>query len=719
MRDLKIDLRNYLNMTPRSVKRKHSELYRQHLDLKVALGILSVFSLLVSIYLIASCGRLVSSLAVSIESSAATSMRGADEYVAVSDSSIVNFESQDDFKSYIDDGKRLYGDGLFEAQSLSPLVEAGKLVVSAPKTAAKGVSAPAGAVTVATSDLDPEIVKRYFSLTGAIDGSIPDIAQIGSDKIYFSPENQYYSGAYASDPDSDSVPGLTYAITAFPADSLAQSETIPSDGDVVLSPDSLVVFLGNALVAYNTDSVFGRQEIWRDRVNDGSRVLSSKLVGGKLYLAIETALDMANPCPVKPVTAGDEPYLVKCSDIYHPKNAMLADSIITVVEISPATGKVEKSSSFVVASSNAAVDFSEDGIYAAWGQGGDYVGYFSDFVNEKCKSLLPNYILEKSARLGGYNISLLAKELELRTMLMNWLATLSVEEQARITSEISSRMKDYLDGNYRSFEQTRVARMDIGTLKFVDSAEVSGLIPDQSFVDFRDGYLRIMTVAGKGSLEKMNWLVTGQAANGEPDKAANNMYVFEANLKIAGSAANLNIPESACAVRFDDDLAYASACDGDTIYLINLSLAENIGLAAELSAGSTDFFIYPLKDRQLLVISKNKRNINLALFDNMLAAKPEKKSEYHLNDYWADLDSNYRAFAADDVNSIFFLPVGRGGYVFFHNNGMIELQKMVGENTPSRAFLKGGSLYILSEGGVEIFGAPEWTKVKDLKFVNK
>ena len=708
-------------MTPRSVKRKHSELYRQNLDLKLALGILSVFSLLVSIYLIASCGNLVSSLAVSIESSAATSTRGAEEYAAVADSSIVNFESQDDFKSYIDDGKRLYGDGLFEAQSQSPLIEAGKLVVSAPKTVAKGAPAAitaATAITAANADLDPKTVRRYFSLAGTIDASIPDIAQIGSDKIYFSPENQYYSGAYASDPNSDALPGQTYAITAFPAESLAQSETIPANGNIILSPDSLVVFLGNALVAYNTGSVFGRQEIWRDRVNDGSQVLSSKLIGGKLYLAIETALDMANPCPIKPITASDEPFLVKCSDIYHPKTAMLANSIITVVEISPATGKVDKASSFVAASDNSAVEFSESGIYAAWGQGGDYVSYFSDFLNEKCKSLLPNYILEKSARLGGYNISLLAKELEMRTMLMNWLVTLSVDEQARITGEISSRMADYLDGDYRSSEQTRVARIDIGSFKFVDSAEVSGLIPDSNFIDFRNGYFRIMTVAGKGSLKKMNWLVTGQTASGEPDKAVNNIYVFEANLKLAGSATNLNIPQSACAVRFGDDLAYASACTGDTVYLINLSLAENVGLASELSTGSNDFFIYPLKDRQLLVISKNKRNINLALFDNTLATKPEKKSEYPLNDYWADLDSNYRAFEADGDNDIFFLPVARGGYVFFHNNGMIELQKEVGDYTPSRAFQKDGSLYILSENDVEIFGAPEWTKVKELEFKN-
>jgi len=702
-------------MAVRSVKRKHSELYRQHLDLRLALGILSVFALLVSIYLIASCSRLVSSLAVSIESTAAVSTRGQDATAVISDSNVIKFVSQDDFKSFIDDGKRLYGDGLFEAQSLSPLIEAAKQVVAAPKSPAVAAGAKA---QVASVKLDPETMKKYFSLLGAIDPGIPNIAQMGAAKIYFSSENQYYPGAFSADSNADAFPGQTKVITALPAESLAQSETIPADGNVLLAEDSLMVFLGNSLVAYNSDSVFGRQEIWRARVNDGSKILTSRLMGGNLYLAVETAIDMANPCPIKPLTAGEEVSLVKCSDVYHPKTAMLADSIITVFRMSPATGKVDNSASFVVQSSNAAVEFSETGIYAAWGQGGDYVSFFSGFLNEKCKSLIPNYILEKAVKLGNYNISLLAKELELRSMMMNWLATLSDDEQARITGEISSRMVDYLEGNYQSFEQTRVARMDLESFKFVDSAEVSGLISDPTFVDFANGYLRIMTVSGRGSLQKMEWLVTGQTEGVQLDRAANNVNIFDANLKSAGSASNLNIPQSVCAVRFAEDIAYVSACDGDTLHLVNLSLAEDIGLAGEIGTGSNDFYIYPLKDRQLLVVSKNKRNIGLSLYDNNLAAKPEKRSEYQLSDYWADLDGNYRAFAADDANKIFFLPVGRGGYVFFYNNGLIELQKEVGDFMASRVFLKDGSLYILSESGVQIFGAPEWSKAGELEFEN-
>jgi len=49
---------------------------------------------------------------------------------------------------------------------------------------------------------------------------------------------------------------------------------------------------------------------------------------------------------------------------------------------------------------------------------------------------------------------------------------------------------------------------------------------------------------------------------------------------------------------------------------------------------------------------------------NALAAKPEKKSEYSLNDYWADFDSNYKAFAADDENKLFLCRRARA-VIFF------------------------------------------------------
>ncbi len=694
-------------MTKRVTKRKHFELYREPLDLKLALSLLSVFSLIVAMYLVASCGRLVSSIAVSIESPAAAVTRGFETDVSEGSADMIKFLSQDDFKSYMDDGKRLYGDGIFEAEGLAPLAQAGKEVLSAAaaKTAKAGLPI--------TMDMETE--RRYFSLRSGFDGSRPDIAQIGKTNFYFSPENQYYAGAFASANNTSDLLGQTMAVSAFPADRMALIDTIPADGNLLFADSSLVIFLGNSIVAYNSDSVFGRQEMWRDRINEGSEIIGARLVNGKLYLAIKSVIDDSNPCPIKPITAGDQSYLVKCDNIYHPKDAMLADSVVTAVQLSPLTGKIENSLSYIAQEEEATVLFTEEGIFALWGEGGDYISFFSDFLNEKCKSLLPNYILEKAQKLGGYNISLLAKEMELRSIIMNWLATLDEAEQVRIKGEIAVRLGDYLGGNFKPFERTRVAAIDAESFIFSTTITIPGLISDPSFVDVSDGYLRVATVLGSGAEKKINWLVSGQAVAEAAGEAVNGIYVLDMELEVTASQM-LNIAGEICAIRYADDIAYASACSGSSIYVINLALEENVGLASTLDAGGGDFYIYPMENRQLLVISRNKRNITLAIFDNELATRAAKKSEYVLNDYWTDFDGNYRSFSADDENSLFFVPAGKGGYVFFHNNGKIELQKGVGNAVPSRTYLRGGILYILSESGIEAFGAPEWSLMGELVF---
>lgn len=699
-------------MAPRVSKRKHFELYRQPIDLQLAIGILSVFGLLVAVYLVASCGSMVMSVAVPIESPAVSITRGPEAEIPAEDPKIKQFSSQDDFKSYIDEGKRLYGDGIFETQSLTPLAQAGKQVLSTAAAAKSAKAVPVATETV----LDPTVARKYFSLRNSFDPNIADIAQIGKTSIYFSPENQYYTGAYSENENADEFPGQTRVINAFPADTISQSDTIPADGNVLLAGESLVVFLGNSFVAYNSDAAFGRQELWRDRVNDGSEIIGSKFIDGKLYLSVRSVIDDANPCPLKPVSVGDDAYLVTCGDIYHQSDAMLADSVITAFQIDTATGKIEKSLSFVVNGENASVIFSQEGIYAYWGEGGDYITFFSDFLKEKCKSLIPNYILSKAADLGRYDISLLAKEMELRSVMMNWLATLDAEEQARITGEITTRMADYMAGGYHAFERTRVAEIDKGSFKFSNSKEVDGLLPDQSFMDVANNNLRILAVAGGGVAKKMNWLVTGQVSADITDEAVNSVSVLDSDLKMIVGAERLNLKGGICAVRFGSDIAYASTCSGSQIHVINLSQDENVGLASSIEAGSTDFYIYSLPHRQLLVISKNKRTIDLTVFDNTLAIKPEKKSAYALDDYWADLESNYRSFAADDDNKLFFIPAGKGGHVFFQNNGNIEFQTSVGDMVPSRAYLKGGMLYIMSDGGIEVFGAPEWTQIGKLLF---
>jgi len=69
----------------------------------------------------------------------------------------------------------------------------------------------------------------------------------------------------------------------------------------------------------------------------------------------------------------------------------------------------------------------------------------------------------------------------------------------------------------------------------------------------------------------------------------------------------------------------SSTCSDDQIYLINFASENELSLTATIVAGNQDFYIYPLPQQELLVISKNnKRNIKLTIYDNSLPVTPEK-----------------------------------------------------------------------------------------------
>jgi len=109
----------------------------------------------------------------------------------------------------------------------------------------------------------------------------------------------------------------------------------------------------------------------------------------------------------------------------------------------------------------------------------------------------------KTRILGSYDISLLAKEMELRSLIMNWLATLNASEQTRIINEITTRLADYLNSDYQDFEISRVAKINLTDLKFQNSLEIEGIIPDSSFIDYRNSNLKIITISANGIFNKI------------------------------------------------------------------------------------------------------------------------------------------------------------------------------------------------------------------------
>ena len=363
-----------------------------------------------------------------------------------------------------------------------------------------------------------------------------------------------------------------------------------------------------------------------------------------------------------------------------------------------------------------AVLVADNSIYAVWGQQGDYIDFFVNFLQDECESLLPNYLLEKAARLPGYNIALASKEFELRALLSNWFATLGSDEQARVSSQIIERLAAYLRDHSDDFEQTGIAKADIDSFKFIAQTQVSGRLTDPTMIDASNGQLRLITAAGDGLTQKMSWLVTGKINPDDAPKTLDNVNVFGGNLAMIGSAEDLDLPFGICAAKFDSNRAYVSTCRSeDPLYVIGLGNPLEIGVAGTLAANPSTY-IYPLENGSVLEISQNGRKAKIVVVDASLPANPAQVSEFDVNDYWADIDANHQAFSIDENNELFFIPVARGGYLISYSGGQVAQPKSVGSFAVSRSLFIDGDLYLVGDSGIEIYGGAEWAKINSIKF---
>ena len=609
-----------------------------------------------------------------------------------------NFSSQDDFKSYLSAGRRAAAPGIFEDEKAAAAIAAPK-----EKNAAKSEKQSA------ISDQDAQ---KFFSLGQKPADRAGDIIEFSAGKIYFSPPNQFYwpEAAIASRPA-----GETRIFDTADLAEIKQTGAIAQDGNFVVLDGALAVFLNNSLAVYDVSSGDSAAEVWRGRVNKGSRIVGSEFLNNRFYLIVKTEIDPANPCPIKPISIAEKSVSADCSAIHHPPAPIAADFIFTIFEINPRSGEVARDISFA-AGADFSLSLANGAIWAAWAQPGDHIAFFTDFLNAKCKGLLPNHILEKTSLLPEMEISRPAKEFELRGLFSEWFASLGAGEQTRIAGEITDRLKDYLRGNPGDFEQTFIAKIGLNDFSPVARTRIAGRLVAADFGGFDPAMLRLIAVSGSAAAQKMHWFALGQIISGQDEKAQNSIYLFDDELNQIAEMQNLDIPLGICAAGFGADNVYARVCRAaEPVYILGFN-PQAIGLRGKLPLPSDSTYLYPFGGDMALGVFPNGRKIKLALFDLSLPGRPEKTAEYDLNDYWADFEANAAAFSHDAKNDLFFIPGARGGHIFSRAADQLSFLKTAGTINAERAFFEGRNLYLAGESGIEIFGGDDFAKISSVKF---
>lgn len=350
---------------------------------------------------------------------------------------------------------------------------------------------------------------------------------------------------------------------------------------------------------------------------------------------------------------------------------------------------------------------SENSLYVSYYYFGDILKFFSDFLNEKCQDLFPEWVREKVKKLKDYDISLQSKLNELNLILEKYKATLKEDEKRRIENEVRNRITDFGKERKRDLEKTGIIKIELESFEIKAHGEIPGRILNQFSLDEYQSYLRIATTIGERSWFFGWWQI----------ESANDVYVLDKDLKIVGSVKDLGLTERIYSARFIEDKGYlVTFRETDPFYVLDLSNPEKPELKGELKIPGYSSYLHPITKDKILGIGKENWQVKISLFDVSDPKNPKELDKYILDESWSDILKTHHAFLQDKKHEIFFLPGGREGYVFSYKNSKLELKRVISDIFAKRAVYINDYLYIVGENKIVVLNELNWQKINELEF---
>jgi uncharacterized secreted protein with C-terminal beta-propeller domain len=601
---------------------------------------------------------------------------------------IKKFASEEDFKSYLEEAQ-LAGMGVFGAARM-PMVEE----MPAPSPFKAG----------------GEIPERVSETTVQVPGiDEPDIVKTDGKEIYFS-QSPYIYPIFWRQFEEKIIPppktGETKIIGAFPPEDLKIDSKIEERGDLLLINDVLVIFSENKIFGYDISNPQSPKKKWEIKLEDNNFLVGARLYQNKIYLVAKTQIDSYHPCPIKPLSIEGVPLEIKCIDIYHPIVPVPVDVTYSAMILEPDSGKIEKTVSFVGSSEQSVIYMSKGAIFVTYSYYESIIKFFTNFLKEKGKDLVPSWLIEKLEKLEGYEISDQAKYTEFQILMERYYNSLSNDERLRIENEMENRMSDYFKEHKRELEKTGIIKIGLEKFEISATGNIPGRPLNQFSLDEYNGNLRVATTVGEGF-----WGFGGQR------ESSNDVYVLNKDLKILGSVKDLGLTERIYSARFIEDKGYlVTFRQTDPFYVLDLSKPEKPELKGQLKIPGYSSYLHPITKDEILGIGKEGWQVKISLFDVSDPENPKELDKYILDESWSDILNIHHAFLLDSKHQIFFLPGSRGGYIFSYKGDKLELKKVVSDIAAKRAVYINDYLYIVGENKLVILNELNWEKVNELEF---
>ncbi|KKQ87140.1 MAG: hypothetical protein UT10_C0010G0015 [Candidatus Woesebacteria bacterium GW2011_GWB1_38_8b] len=636
---------------------------------------------------------------------------------------VKKFESEAEFKAFLVESKNLAGSAGYV--SFGALEDSVSLPTIGGSMGLNAMEAPLMEKQTATVD-------RYSQTNVQVAGiDEPDILKTDGKNIFYSDSGGYFgtpmpfvlrqtvedTQATVSEPSSgsgvsssskiiapDSMPvyqNKVKVISAFPPGDLKKESEINGQGEMLLTNNILVVFNYNKISGYDVSNKKNPILKWSLDLDQesSSQIVTSRLKDGKIYLVTRNYVNDFTPCAI-PVFAGDR-LTIACTDIYHPGINVSVDSVITAMVVDPQSGKIDKKISFVGSSGQSIVYMSQDNLYVTYAISEDATAFMYNFLVTKASDLFPQSVLEKLKKLNSYDISNSSKSQELQMILSQYQASLGKDERLRVENELQNRLKDYAKEHSRDLEKTGIVKVGLDKFEVTGTGSVSGNPLNQFSLDEYQNNLRIATTTG-GSWGSM------------ASESFSDVYVLDKDLKKSGEVLDLGVGERIYSVRFIEGRGYVVTFkQTDPFYVLDLANENNPKKVGELKIPGFSSYLHPLKNNLILGVGQEDRQVKLSIFDVSSPSDPKEVEKYNLDEYWTEVQNNHHAFLNDSEKEVFFIPGGKGGYVFSYKNGL-SLTKAVADYSVKRALYINNYFYIVGDNKISVFNQSDWTLVNSL-----
>jgi len=554
----------------------------------------------------------------------------------------------------------------------------------------------------------------------------PDIVKTDGKNIFFSSENYYLAGGGVGRPmpvepfimeDSSAriAPDIyppqnlstTKVINAFPPESIALSSKIDTTGDLLLSENVLMVMTYNKVTAFDVANPASPKEIWSHEFDENFSYATARLTGGKVYLVTSRYADYSLPCPV-PLLKGVNAMTIPCTDIYRPMRPISSNTVYSVVKLDPKSGSVEDSVTFLGDAGGSVIYMSPNAIYASFVSYPSPLEFLANFLAEN-RDLFSDEVANKVENLRAIDISNESKINELGIIIQKHLSGLTNDERARVESEFTNKMSDYIKSHGRELQVTSLVKIDKNSLDVSATGEVPGSPLNQFSLDEWSGNLRVTTTLSASTM-------FGQG------ESANDLYVLDANLRVIGQIQGLALGERIYSARFIEDKAYLVTFKQiDPFFVIDLSNPSSPRVAGELKIPGFSSYLHPLSENRILGVGQEGlpaqagSQSKLSVFDVSNPDNPVEVDKYMLNEYYSEVQNNHHAFLADPDHGVFFMPAGANGYILSWTNGL-TLERVVTGISARRALYINDFLYVVGDSKIVVLNELTWEETSSLEF---